>query len=758
MEEGKTSPIEPRKKRAFRGWKVFFLVLAGLFALYVARGFWIEHRIREIQKRNGLGDFYGKSSNWKFTGFLWWVQPPPNQTPSPRAVEGATPGTGVAPQKTASEGKVDRMRPLRDSWAALLARFGFSESRDGLGKVDRRDEMWMGMIKALKSEGHSLPKCPLVFPLLDETGQVTPLGSYLSYLSMVRASYLPESVLGLRDAGTQFQRFHLFDEGDNQWRSTYLKNLPFYFGARDFGEGHYVKTTKGYEVSVRFWGTRPEKTYRQGFDEGTLCKAPEWMAACLLDWMGIHPDAAQTTYLEQTVFKNDEDLRRAASLERLYQTGPHLVLRWDDLMSRNSESPFLIERWMRIRNQRDDQHKEDEILALLEKTPKDTYARKAAAAEFRNNGRYGGVVTVCLEELPRDDDNVEWYLMACDMLEKMGKYKFTIALLEAWAGKHPENPNPYLWLSDTWRFYAWDARGTGWGSTVTKDGYKKMKKRLKESARALEKAIQLAPQDPRPLNYQLLLANGTNGEPGETRALFEKGRAMDPSRESFYTSYLEYLKPKWHGSREEMLDFARQHRDRFPGLIEQAIRETLYIYSEDGETPEMKRDRYNRIAEGVQKDPLWAECERSFLDELSRDPANGATWETFAFWAGLAGREAVVTQHAKELSEKDPELKALYPSVALVLLSQKEKRLVIQEEIDAFEKRPETIQTKWGAYRALAALDPHHWWALNHLAKIALENQALPEAKSAFKAIGEHWVDAVWTKPEFDGAKKQVGF
>jgi hypothetical protein len=44
------------------------------------------------------------------------------------------------------------------------------------------------------------------------------------------------------------------------------------------------------------------------------------------------------------------------------------------------------------------------------------------------------------------------------------------------------------------------------------------------------------------------------------------------------------------------------------------------------------------------------------------------------------------------------------------------------------------------------------------LAKIALENQALPESKSAFKAIGEHWVDAVWTKPEFDGAKKQVGF
>jgi hypothetical protein len=99
MEE-KTSPIEPRKKRAFSGLEGLLLGLGGLFALLWLVDLDLSTVFREIQKRNGLGDFTGNRRNWKFTGFHWWSTAP-NQTPSPARGRGATPRDGVAPQKTA---------------------------------------------------------------------------------------------------------------------------------------------------------------------------------------------------------------------------------------------------------------------------------------------------------------------------------------------------------------------------------------------------------------------------------------------------------------------------------------------------------------------------------------------------------------------------------------------------------------------------------------------------------------------------------
>jgi len=46
-----------------------------------------------------------------------------------------------------------------------------------------------------------------------------------------------------------------------------------------------------------------------------------WMAACAEDWMGNKLNAEQAAILNRPIFNNDEDLKRALSLEGAFHQG-----------------------------------------------------------------------------------------------------------------------------------------------------------------------------------------------------------------------------------------------------------------------------------------------------------------------------------------------------------------------------------------------------------------------------------------------------
>lgn len=65
-------------------------------------------------------------------------------------------------------------------------------AKTALDAKERPHREILAQMEDIKLHGATLPPCPLIFPLLDSKGRVTPLGSYLSYWAMDQAAYLPE--------------------------------------------------------------------------------------------------------------------------------------------------------------------------------------------------------------------------------------------------------------------------------------------------------------------------------------------------------------------------------------------------------------------------------------------------------------------------------------------------------------------------------------------------------------------------------------
>ncbi len=161
----------------------------------------------------------------------------------------------------------------------------------------------------------ALPACPLILPLTDKYVDVTPLGSYLSYLAMKRASNLPLPAFQTPNLWDVFNNEKLFAAKLREVPKFYRKDLAPFFPTPDRGEGQYLKVRGGTKITLRFWGSRKEKIYSKTFRKKKLHLAPEWMASCLHNWMGFSPNLEQSVYLSKPLFTSDEDLKRGPRVE-----------------------------------------------------------------------------------------------------------------------------------------------------------------------------------------------------------------------------------------------------------------------------------------------------------------------------------------------------------------------------------------------------------------------------------------------------------
>lgn len=109
-----------------------------------------------------------------------------------------------------------------------------------------------------------------------------------------------------------------------------------------------------------------------------------------------------------------------------------------------------------------------------------------------------------------------------------------------------------------WINYAWDARGSGWGNTVSDDNSGLFENRLARAQTVLTKAWNLDHDNAWAAKFMITVCRGR----GLSRAIMEKwfkaAVAADPDAFAAYAEKLEYLEPKWCGSPDDMLSFGRE--------------------------------------------------------------------------------------------------------------------------------------------------------------------------------------------------------
>jgi len=141
-----------------------------------------------------------------------------------------------------------------------------------------------------------------------------------------------------------------------------------------------------------------------------------------------------------------------------------------------------------------------------------------------------------------------------------------ISHIERWANARPISITAQVALAEAYTNYAWDARGTGLGDTVSDSGWKLFSYRLQKAKDILEKASNLATKCPEWYVAMQDVALGQGWSDDDTRALFQEAIAFEPEYYYYYTERANFLLPQWNGEEGDAAAFAASSADRVGGL------------------------------------------------------------------------------------------------------------------------------------------------------------------------------------------------
>ncbi|MEM6990298.1 MAG: hypothetical protein AAF721_07370 [Myxococcota bacterium] len=132
----------------------------------------------------------------------------------------------------------------------------------------------------------------------------------------------------------------------------------------------------------------------------------------------------------------------------------------------------------------------------------------------------------------------------------------------AWVSAEPNSTDAQLTWGASLIAQAWEARGGG--TSVSPAARQAFHEHLVQADAALQHAAAGRPDDATPWALRIVCARGLGGGRALVDGLFAEATARDPESWLAHIEMLRYLTPKWHGSDEAMLGFARGVRDRAP--------------------------------------------------------------------------------------------------------------------------------------------------------------------------------------------------
>lgn len=184
--------------------------------------------------------------------------------------------------------------------------------------------------------------------------------------------------------------------------------------------------------------------------------------------------------------------------------------------------------------------------------------------------------------------------------------------------------------------WAWDARGSGYASSVTEEGWKLFRQRLVLAENCLDEVLDRDPRNVEALDGMITLASARSKGLPEIQRRFDAVIAIDPANESAHSRMLQAVCRKWQGSSELMFQFARERAAAYPGtglsglIAEAHIEEWL-----------SRRKDYEYLEQQEVRDELAAAAERSIWHPgFRRTPNTPHVWNAFAMAFSLGDHHA----------------------------------------------------------------------------------------------------------------------
>ena len=131
-----------------------------------------------------------------------------------------------------------------------------------------------------------------------------------------------------------------------------------------------------------------------------------------------------------------------------------------------------------------------------------------------------------------------------------------VAAIEQWPQTDPASPLAYLARGAQRISSAWEARGRGRSTTVGEDAWEIFFSRLRDAESDLRRSLELG-DDGVAWSQLLISGRGLQLTTDELRARYARATERSPGLTNAAEQLLQSLCAKWHGSNEEMFEFAR---------------------------------------------------------------------------------------------------------------------------------------------------------------------------------------------------------
>ncbi|HYE31739.1 MAG TPA: hypothetical protein VEH27_09940 [Methylomirabilota bacterium] len=175
--------------------------------------------------------------------------------------------------------------------------------------------------------------------------------------------------------------------------------------------------------------------------------------------------------------------------------------------------------------------------------------------------------------------------------------------------------------------FAWEARGSGFSSTVTDEGWQGFAEHLSIAEKALERSWKIKPLEKAAI--EMLRVELGQGQGRQRMELwFNRAMQLNPNSYEAANAKLFYLEPKWHGSAEEMLAFGRQcvNSEIWGGRVPLILLDAHVALAAWAK-------RNNQTANYWTQQGVWPDIRSSFEKFFKLNPKDSSWRHNYAYYA-----------------------------------------------------------------------------------------------------------------------------
>jgi hypothetical protein len=221
---------------------------------------------------------------------------------------------------------------------------------------------------------------------------------------------------------------------------------------------------------------------------------------------------------------------------------------------------------------------------------------------------------------------LSWFLGAIEAsVREPGTLEARLERLNRWRAKYPHSPFAAIAEAELWRTAAWRARGSGYASSVTPEGWRLFHERSRKAEQALLNSRSYASANPLWSFVYLETSPGLQWTVEQQLALFRKSIDQEPSFYPSYFSMMQYLLPRWGGDRKQIAELVEYAEEKTKAVEGAALYARIYWYLAQSEG-----DNFDIFENGGVD---WPHMKKGFEDILERYPHSAWNMNNFAAFA-----------------------------------------------------------------------------------------------------------------------------